>query len=125
MNTTARGLKAGFAGPGTSSRSPTESLIFEANGAGPEHVVPSPIAESPTREIALNRQLGALVPTERQWWRDRYHEIAKRGYQLRLQYHPDWQPSWLKSRKDYTVEDGHIIVRVAVVFFFLLSLRWR
>ncbi|KAI0274565.1 hypothetical protein BGY98DRAFT_1098863 [Russula aff. rugulosa BPL654] len=52
------------------------------------------------------RQVGTLVTTE-QWWRDRYYEIAEHGYHLRPRFHPDWQPSWLKSGKDfYTVEDG-------------------
>ena len=71
---------------------------------------------------ASNRQIGALVTTE-QWWRDRYNEIAENGYQLRLRYHPSWQPSWLKSGKDfYTVEDGQpTIVRVAVITLFLCS----
>jgi hypothetical protein len=68
---------------------------------------------------APSRQIGGLVATE-QWWRDRYNEIAERGYQLRPRYHPNWQPSWLKSGKDfYTVEDGQpTIVRVAVIAFF-------
>ncbi|KAI0284248.1 hypothetical protein BGY98DRAFT_584737 [Russula aff. rugulosa BPL654] len=42
----------GFARPGTPSRSSTESLRLEANAAGPEHVMPSPVAESPAREAA-------------------------------------------------------------------------
>ena len=69
------------------------------------------------------RQVGAL--TTEQWWRDRCIEIAEHGYQLRPRYHPNWQPSWLKSGKDfYTVEDGQpTIVRVAVIILFLLSLR--
>ena len=75
---------------------------------------------------APSRQIGGLVPTE-QWWRDRSNEIAERGYQLRPRYHPNWQPSWLSSGKDfYTVEDGQpTIVRVAVIVFFLFSLRER
>ncbi len=48
-STTALG---GFAKPGTPSRSSTESLRLEANTAGPEHVMPSPVAESPAREAA-------------------------------------------------------------------------
>ena len=66
-----------------------------------------------------NRQVGALVTTE-QWWRDHYHEIAERGYQLRPRYHPNWQPSWFKSGKDlYTLQDGQpTIVRVAVIDLF-------
>ena len=66
------------------------------------------------------RQIGSLVATE-QWWRDRYNEIAEQGYHLRPRFHPNWQPSWLKSGKDfYAVEDGQpTIVRVAVMIFFL------
>jgi hypothetical protein len=69
-----------------------------------------------------NRQVGALVMTER-WWRDRYDEIAEHGYELRARYQPMWQPSWLKSGKDfYTVEDGQpTIVRVATIIVSLLS----
>ncbi|KAF8494172.1 hypothetical protein F5888DRAFT_1719176 [Russula emetica] len=64
---------------------------------------------------APNRQVGTLVTTE-QWWRDRYNEIAEHGYQLRPRYHPNWQPSWLESGKDfYTVEDGQpTIMRAAM-----------
>jgi len=65
-----------------------------------------------------NRKAGTLVMTER-WWRDRYVEIASHGYELRPRYHPRWQPSWLKSGKDfYTVEDGQpTIVRVVSFIF--------
>ncbi|KAI0304132.1 hypothetical protein BC826DRAFT_213784 [Russula brevipes] len=42
----------GFTRPGTPSRSSTESLRLEANAPGPEHVMPSPVAESPAREAA-------------------------------------------------------------------------
>jgi hypothetical protein len=38
--------------PGTPSRSSTESLRLEANAAGLDHVMPSPVAESPAREAA-------------------------------------------------------------------------
>lgn len=42
----------GLARPGTPSRSSTESLRLEASAGGPEHVMPSPVAESPAREAA-------------------------------------------------------------------------
>lgn len=42
----------GLVRPGTPSRSSTESLRLEGNAAGPEHVMPSPVAESPAREAA-------------------------------------------------------------------------
>ena len=42
----------GFARPGTPARSSTDSLRLEASAAGPEHVMPSPVAESPAREAA-------------------------------------------------------------------------
>jgi hypothetical protein len=63
-----------------------------------------------------NRLAGTLVMTER-WWRDRYDEIASRGYELRPRYHPRWEPSWLKSGKDfYTVEDGQPTIVCLVLF---------
>ncbi|KAI9509446.1 kinase-like domain-containing protein [Russula earlei] len=62
-----------------------------------------------------SRQVGTLVQTEK-WWRDHYNELAEHGYRLRPRYHPDWQPSWIKSGKDfYTVEDGQpTILRAAM-----------
>jgi len=86
----------------------------------------SSIVGNAAAATAPNRRVGALVTTE-QWWRNRYNEIAEHGYQLRPRYHPNWQPSWLKSGKDfYTVEDGQpTIVRVVLTKRFLFSLRWR
>jgi hypothetical protein len=43
---------SGLARPGTPSRSSTESLRLDAGGSGPEHIMPSPVAESPAREAA-------------------------------------------------------------------------
>ncbi|KAH9014233.1 hypothetical protein EDB85DRAFT_2097986 [Lactarius pseudohatsudake] len=62
-----------------------------------------------------DRQAGTLVMTER-WWADRYNEIAEQGYRLRPRYHPQWEPSWFKTGKDfYTVEDGQAtILRAAM-----------
>jgi hypothetical protein len=40
----------GLARPGTPSRSSTESLRLDSSAPGPEHVMPSPVAESPARE---------------------------------------------------------------------------
>jgi hypothetical protein len=72
-----------------------------------------------------DRQEGSLFVTEL-WWRDRHDEIAEHGYKLRPRYHPQWQPSWLKSGKAfYAVEDGQTtIVRVAV-FAFSSSIQSR
>ena len=100
-----------------------KSVIFRAQSSFsypmPSSSVVGNAAAGPSRP---SRQVGALVTTE-QWWRDRYNEIAQHGYQLRPRYHPNWQPSWLKSGKDfYAVEDGQpTIVRVAVMAFFLSS----
>lgn len=67
-----------------------------------------------------DRQVGALGVTE-EWWRDRYDEIAERGYQLRPRYKPNWQPSWLESGKNfYSAEDGQPSkVRVATIIYLL------
>ncbi|KAI0265922.1 kinase-like domain-containing protein [Gloeopeniophorella convolvens] len=52
------------------------------------------------------RQIGTLVKSEL-WWRDRYEDILAQGYKLRTRYHPQWEPSWLRTRKGfYMVEDG-------------------
>ncbi|KAI9451008.1 kinase-like domain-containing protein [Lactarius psammicola] len=71
-------------------------------------------ASTARNNIAYNepndRQAGTLVMTER-WWRDRYNVISERGYRLRPRYHPQWEPSWSKTGKDfYTVEDGQATI---------------
>ncbi|KAH8987525.1 hypothetical protein EDB86DRAFT_3245740 [Lactarius hatsudake] len=71
-------------------------------------------ATTATNSFAYNepndRQAGTLVMTER-WWADRYNEIAEQGYRLRPRYHPQWEPSWFKTGKDfYTVEDGQATI---------------
>ncbi|KAK0447870.1 uncharacterized protein EV420DRAFT_1275946 [Desarmillaria tabescens] len=40
------------------------------------------------------------------FWRDTYHFLNERGYQLRPRYHPDWVPSW-KPGKEVHAEDWH------------------
>ncbi|KAH9970468.1 hypothetical protein BJV74DRAFT_259645 [Russula compacta] len=61
------------------------------------------------------RQRGTLVTSE-EWWRDHYNDIERRGYRLRSRYHPLWEPSWVKSRKDfYSVEDGQATITRAVM----------
>jgi hypothetical protein len=63
------------------------------------------------------RRIGTLVKGE-EWWRDRYHDIEAQGYRLRPRYHPLWEPSWIKSGKEfYSVEDGQAtIVRLSYFF---------
>jgi hypothetical protein len=52
------------------------------------------------------RQIGGLFRSEL-WWRDRYRDLEAHGYRLRNRYHPDWEPSWKKSGKDFfNAEDG-------------------
>jgi hypothetical protein len=52
------------------------------------------------------RTIGTLFRNE-EWWRDQYHDIYNRGYELRPRYHPNWEPSWIELRKDFfSVEDG-------------------
>ncbi|KAI9512192.1 kinase-like domain-containing protein [Russula earlei] len=51
-------------------------------------------------------ETGTLFPSEL-WWRDHYHDIESQGYVLRPRYHPNWEPSWRKSGKDFfKAEDG-------------------
>ncbi|KAN0116072.1 Protein kinase-like domain containing protein [Russula decolorans] len=52
------------------------------------------------------RQIGGLFRSE-MWWRDRYRDLEAHGYRLRNRYHPDWEPSWKRSGKDFfDAEDG-------------------
>ena len=52
------------------------------------------------------REIGDLFRTE-MWWRDHYRDLEAHGYRLRPRYHPDWQPSWKRTGKDFfDVEDG-------------------
>lgn len=52
------------------------------------------------------REIGSLLKGE-MWWRDHYYELESLGYKLRPRYHPKWEPSWIRYRKDfYSVEDG-------------------
>ncbi|KAI9446060.1 hypothetical protein H4582DRAFT_2163423, partial [Lactarius indigo] len=49
---------------------------------------------------------GRLFMSER-WWRDHHDDIVGRGYRLRPRYHPQWEPSWLRTGKDFfSTEDG-------------------
>jgi hypothetical protein len=51
MKRSSTALTGGFARPPTPARSSTDSLRLDSN-SGPEHVMPSPVAESPAREAA-------------------------------------------------------------------------
>ena len=63
-----------------------------------------------------------MMVMSEEWWRDRYYEIEANGYTLRPRYHPRWEPSWTKARKDfYTVEDGQATI---VSLFRDYSVSW-
>jgi len=72
-------------------------------------------SEAPTH----TRRTGTLVKSE-EWWRDHYYDIERRGYKLRPRYEPHWEPSWIKSKKDfYSVEDGQALIvgcRISLIF---------
>lgn len=56
--------------------------------------------------VTEQREIGHLVAGE-VWWRDRFSDIESLGYGLRSRYHPNWQPSWMASGRDFfTAEDG-------------------
>jgi hypothetical protein len=63
-----------------------------------------------------NRAIGTLHRSEL-WWKDQYYDLKHIGYDLRPRYHPDWEPSWIRSGNDFfSVEDGQpSIVRVYLV----------
>lgn len=63
-----------------------------------------------------SRTIGTLHRSE-QWWRDQYYILRHYGYDLRPRYHPDWEPSWRGSGKDFfTVEDGQPSIVCAVLW---------
>ncbi len=50
---------------------------------------------------------GGLVNAEF-FWRDHYKFLEDNGYRLRPRYSPDWEPSWIKFKKDPSeCEDGY------------------
>jgi hypothetical protein len=77
------------------------------------------------------RQIGGLFRSE-MWWQDRYRDLEAHGYRLRSRYSPGWQPSWLRSGKDFfDAEDGQpTIVRIirlprsALTILSSYELRW-
>lgn len=78
------------------------------NSSLPRSAVPGTTngSEAPTR----TRRTGTLVKSE-EWWRDHYYDFERRGYKLRPRYDPLWEPSWIKSKKDfYSVEDGQALI---------------
>jgi hypothetical protein len=71
--------------------------------------LPSP-EPNEAHDVHNTRRIGTLAASEK-WWRDRYNDIVARGYKLRPRYDPHWEPSWIKSRKDfYLVEDGQTTI---------------
>jgi len=63
----------------------------------------------------LRREVGSLYNSE-VWWRDRYHDIEARGYELRSRYHPNWQPSWKELGQDFfNAEDGQATISRATM----------
>lgn len=96
---------------------PTYHIILRSRsmpGSGP--VINMGLRNPPPREI------GDLFSSE-VWWRNRYRDIQARGYKLRSRYHPNWQPSWKVSGKDFfTAEDGlPIIVGILCSAFLVLT----
>lgn len=66
------------------------------------------------------REIGGLFRSE-MWWRDRYRDFEAHGYRLRNRYHPDWNPSWKRSGKDFfDAEDGQPSIVSIVRFVFAL-----
>ncbi|KZT71753.1 hypothetical protein DAEQUDRAFT_687103 [Daedalea quercina L-15889] len=63
-------------------------------------------ADSGAPDVQLNYLDGGLDDFEH-FWRDRQPWLQERGYMLRPRYKPDWKPSWLGTKKSYTLcEDG-------------------
>ncbi|KAM5533182.1 hypothetical protein V8D89_013138 [Ganoderma adspersum] len=50
------------------------------------------------------------------FWRDHQPWLADSGYMLRPRYRPEWEPSWLKSKKNPLVcEDGQSPLRTTIM----------
>jgi hypothetical protein len=72
-------------------------------------------------EPRAHREVGGLFSSET-WWRDCYRGIEEHGYKLRPRYHPDWQPSWKTSGRDFFVtEDGQASL-VGIIYLVRLVL---
>ncbi|KAF9066605.1 hypothetical protein BDP27DRAFT_1297156 [Rhodocollybia butyracea] len=60
---------------------------------------------------SLNLEYARLEDYE-EFWRDHYHWLKDKGYQLRPRYHPDWVHSWKGTKtKSYALwrfEDHHV-----------------
>jgi len=87
---------------------------------------------SPTDPTELpRREIGGLYLSE-MWWRDHYRDLEAHGYRLRYRYHPDWEPSWKRSGKDFfDAEDGQPtivsvihLVRPTLTTLSSYELRW-
>ena len=75
----------------------------------------TPVPDLNERE-GRTRQRGTLVKSEL-WWRDHYYDLQNRGYKLRSRYHPGWEPSWNRSKKEFfSVEDGQATIVSRIVF---------
>lgn len=55
--------------------------------------------------------LGTLSDHEAAW-RDRQLFLQSRGYMLRPRLRPDWQPSWISPRKDFSQCEDSILLPV-------------
>lgn len=72
-------------------------------------------------EAATERGLFNVQPGE-EFWRDRYHSLYARGYQLRPRYSPDWKPSWIGTRADPIFCEDSIASVVGFTDFSALAL---
>ncbi|KAI0296104.1 kinase-like domain-containing protein [Multifurca ochricompacta] len=62
-----------------------------------------------------SREIGTLFGSEL-WWKNYYPEIEGHGYRLRPRYHPEWNPSWRISGRDFfAVEDGQPLLSRGVM----------
>ncbi|KAF5337143.1 hypothetical protein D9611_003047 [Ephemerocybe angulata] len=57
------------------------------------------------------------------YWKDRYHWLLEKGYQLRPRYHPDWVPAWKNNTKltPGSTENGKTLPAKVVQTRFLID----
>lgn len=111
--------KAGPSGP--HSRTQIDTDINKGLTSSWQVAAPGPTTGSLFSTMSSASMWG-LFRTE-EYWRDHYHWLLDKGYQLRPRYHPEWAPPWKGraptleecQREDYQaviVGEGRIAVRL-------------
>lgn len=70
----------------------------------------------------MERAPYAVLLAGEHYWKDRYHWLLDRGFQLRSRYHPDWVPTWEQDpSRDENDGDDYISTSVSTKYLLLLA----